>query len=76
MYPNGDDRDSFDNVSWYREPIVFNQETSPGMDLNGTYYLAVEGFDASYYYLRALLTYKDKDGKIVNSTIKLHEGTA
>jgi len=24
MYPNGDDRDSFDNVSWYREPIVFN----------------------------------------------------
>jgi len=46
------------------------------MDLNGTYYLAVEGFDASYYYLRALLTYKDKDGKIVNSTIKLHEGTA
>lgn len=67
------DYGSYDKVSYYGKPITFDNYNG-FLDLNGTYYVAIRAYDASYYSIRTQTRYLDADGNHQVKIIPLHEG--
>ena len=65
---------SFDIGSYGGVPIVLNGSFYE--DFSGTYYVTVVGYETSYYSLRALITYKDNNGTVLDTYIHLKENKA
>ena len=65
---------NFDIGSFGGVPIILNG--SYYEDFSGNYYITVVGYETSYYSLRALITYKDNNGTVLDTYIQLEENKA